>query len=112
MEEENPVVRLGDLIGRGGPLWGTASEDLNATLLAWGPGEGTPEHVNAERDVLVYVVAGSGTLELDGVAHALAAGDLALLPKGSTRRLVAGAGGIRYLTAHRARGGLRVGRAI
>ena len=34
-----------------------ASADLNATLLAWPPGEGTPDHVNADRDVLVGAVA-------------------------------------------------------
>ncbi len=42
-----------------GPAWGAASDDLNATLLVWGPGEGPPEHVNEERDVLMVVVAGS-----------------------------------------------------
>jgi quercetin dioxygenase-like cupin family protein len=110
VEEEAPVVSLAALTGRGGPLWGTASEELNATLLAWGPGEATPEHVNAERDVLVYVVAGSGSLELDGTAHALAAGDVAILPKGSRRRISAGADGIRYLTAHRRRTGLEIRR--
>jgi len=36
-----------------GPVWGTASEDLNATLLSWQAGGGPPEHVNEERDVLV-----------------------------------------------------------
>src|SRR5262245_42251088 len=38
-----------------GPLWGLASQELNATLLEWGPGEGPAEIVNAERDVLVFV---------------------------------------------------------
>ena len=41
----------------------------------------------------------------------LEAGDLALLRKGSTRRISAGPDGIRYLTAHRARGGLSIAAA-
>lgn len=102
-----PVVDL--LAGDGeGPLWGTASADLNATLLAWPAGAGTPEHVNAERDVLVVGVAGSGTLTVDGEAHACGAGTATLVAKGSTRRIGAGAAGIRYLTVHLRRGGLSI----
>ena len=44
-----------------GPLWGMASEELNATLLAWPAGHEVPEHVNAERDVLVVVLVGDAT---------------------------------------------------
>lgn len=103
----DPVVDL--LAGDGeGPLWGTASADLNATLLAWPAGAGTPEHVNAERDVLVVGVAGSGTLTVDGETHACGAGTATLVAKGSTRRLEAGAAGIRYLTVHLRRGGLSI----
>ena len=49
----------------GGPVWGDASDDLNATLLEWSAGTGPPEHVNDERDVLVFVVDGSAKLDLD-----------------------------------------------
>jgi len=36
-----------------GPVWGLESEELNTTLLGWGPGERPPgETVNSERDVL------------------------------------------------------------
>ena len=92
-----------------GPLWGLESEELNATLLDWGPGEGPPEEtVNAERDVLVFVHEGSLTLVLDGVEHELAAGSALIVEKGTRRRLVAGRDGVRYLTAHRRRGGLGI----
>ena len=102
-----PVVDL--LAGDGdGPLWGTASGDLNATVLAWPAGAGTPEHVNEERDVLVVGVAGSGTLTVDGEPHALGAGTAALVEQGSSRRIEAGAAGIRYLTVHLRRGGLSI----
>jgi quercetin dioxygenase-like cupin family protein len=87
----------------GGAVWGTASEDLNATILEWPPGGGPPEHVNESRDVALVVVAGSGTLELDGEASALAAGDVVVIPKGRRRRIEAGADGLRYVTVHRRR---------
>ena len=93
-----------------GPLWGTASDDLNATLLAWPPGEATPEHVNESRDVLVVVLAGDGVIEIDGEPLAVRAGTCALVEKGRRRRLTAGADGIRYLTVHLRRGGLELGR--
>lgn len=99
------IVDLTALEGRG-PAWGTASEELNATLLVWRPGEGQPEHVNAERDVAVVAIAGSGTLTVDGTDHPLVAGSLAIVPRGATRSVVAGADGLRCLTVHRRRGGL------
>jgi quercetin dioxygenase-like cupin family protein len=105
-------VTIVDLLagdGRG-PLWGTASADLNATLLAWPPGEGTPDHVNADRDVLVVVVDGDGMVELDGDGLRVRRGSCILVEKGRRRRIVAGDSGIRYLTAHVRRGGLQVGR--
>ena len=104
------VVHLLDRAGRG-PVWGTESDDLNATLLAWPAGEANPEHVNAERDVLLVVVSGSGSLRVEGEPHELTAGDAVVVPKGATRRLAAGPDGIRYLSVHRRRGGLQIGKA-
>jgi quercetin dioxygenase-like cupin family protein len=89
-------------------VWGAASEDLNATLLDWPAGEGPPEHVNPERDVLYVVVDGGGELTLDGEARALRAGDALIVDKGSSRALVAGPDGIRYVTAHVRREGLQI----
>ena len=89
-----------------GPAWGTASEELNATLLVWLAGEGQPEHVNDGRDVAVVVLAGSGRLSVDGTEHELTAGTLAIVPRGAARSIVAGQDGLRCLTVHRRRGGL------
>ena len=94
----------------GGPIWGAASADLNATLLEWPAGEGPAEHVNGERDVLYVVLAGSATLTVDGEARELRAGEPAIVEKGTRRALVAGPDGVRYLTAHRRRGGLELKR--
>jgi quercetin dioxygenase-like cupin family protein len=95
---------------RGGPVWGEASEDLNATLLEWGPGAGQPEHVNEERDVLVFVVEGSARLELDGTERELAPGEAAIALKGARRKLTAGRGGVRYLSVHLRRPPLQITR--
>lgn len=97
-------------MGRGGPVWGTASDDLNATLLEWPAGEGPPEHVNEERDVLYVVVSGSARLTVDGEPQELSAGEATIVGKGSRREIVAGADGVRYLTAHTRRGALELKR--
>jgi quercetin dioxygenase-like cupin family protein len=93
-----------------GPVWGAASADLNATLLEWPAGEGPPEHVNAERDVLYVVLDGSATLTVEGESRELAAGAATIVDKGARRTLVAGAAGVRYLTAHTRRGALELKR--
>lgn len=93
---------------RRGPIWGTESEELNATVLEWPPGEGPPEHVNESRDVALVVLEGSGELVLDGEARPLAAGEALVIPKGASRRVTAGPDGIRYATVHRRRGGLQI----
>ena len=104
------VVDLLALEGHG-PAWGTASEDLNATLLLWRAGEGQPEHVNEERDVALVALAGGGTLVVDGAEHSLLEGVLAIVPRGASRSVVAGPQGLRCLSLHRRRGGLAIGRA-
>jgi quercetin dioxygenase-like cupin family protein len=94
--------------GPGGPVRGLACEDLNATIVEWPGGGGPPEHVNAERDIVLVVVSGSVVLELDGERSAVAAGEIAVIPKGSLRRIVAGPEGVRYVTVHRRREGLEI----
>ena len=86
-----------------GPQWGMESFDLNATLLAWPTGEGVAEHRNDERDVLIVMLEGSASVRLDAVEHTLRGDDLLLLPCGSSRSLVAGPDGARYLSIHRRR---------
>jgi mannose-6-phosphate isomerase-like protein (cupin superfamily) len=92
---------------RGGPVWGAASEDINATKLVWPAGEGPAEHV-ADRDVLYAVLEGAVTLTVGGDPSELAAGDALIVGKGESRSLTAGPGGVTYLTAHRRRGGLQI----
>jgi mannose-6-phosphate isomerase-like protein (cupin superfamily) len=93
-----------------GPVWGAASDDLNATILEWPAGDGPGEHLNAERDVLFVVLDGSATLTIDSESAPFAAGEARIVPKNTRRAIVAGESGVRYLTAHVRRGGLRIER--
>ena len=93
-----------------GPLWGTATDDLNVTLLAWPAGHEVAEHVNDERDVLMVVVAGSATVQVDGAAAVLDAPAALVVPKGARRSIAAGPDGVRYVSAHLRRPGLQISR--
>jgi quercetin dioxygenase-like cupin family protein len=95
------------LEGRG-PVWGAESEDLNATLLVWSAGDGPPEHVNDERDVLIFIVDGAATVTVDGQEHELAAAEALIVGKGRRRCLTAAQGGVRYLSVHLRRPPLQV----
>jgi mannose-6-phosphate isomerase-like protein (cupin superfamily) len=94
----------------GGPVWGAASTDLNATVLEWRAGGGPAEHVNEHRDVLYVVLTGSATLTVEGESREFDAGEATIVDKGSLRALAAGPEGVRYLTAHVRRGGLEIKR--
>ncbi|HTI32299.1 MAG TPA: hemerythrin domain-containing protein [Miltoncostaea sp.] len=86
-----------------GVVWSATSRDLNVNLATWAAGAGVGGHVNAERDVLLVVLEGAGTVVVDGRAHALHAGSAAVVPAGSAREVRAGPAGIRYLSVHRRR---------
>lgn len=75
--------------GAGRALWRVAME----------PGAAGLEH-RFEVEQIWTVLAGGAELELDGRRLALAVGDTAVIPAGTTRRVVAGAGGPTAL-AHR-----------
>ena len=91
-----------------GPLWGMASSDLNATLLTWPAGHSLDEHVNAEVDVLLIVLEGSGLLTIDDRPVPLTRGTAVLIEKGSARSVRAGETGIRYVSVHKRRGPLQL----
>lgn len=91
-----------------GPLWGLASDDLNATLLSWRANRSTDPHVNDERDVLIFVVDGSATVTIDGEANELRPGLGLVVGKGRTRSVAAGTRGVRYLSVHLRRPPLQI----
>jgi len=107
------LVKLGDLLQADGDgaVWSLpANGDLNANLVRIGPNAGIDAHRNSEVDVLVLVRSGAGEIVVDGRVSSVAADDLMLIPRNSTRAIRAGERGLVYVTVHRARGPLTVGR--
>jgi hemerythrin-like domain-containing protein len=107
--EGSPVVNLSAGAGSG-PLWGTASEDLNATLLRWGPEVTTPEQASEERDILLLGVDGTGEVRIEGESYAFGAARAVLVEKRATFQIAAGASGLRYLSVHIRRPALQIAR--
>ena len=78
-----------DLLGCAGtgPLWGMASAELNATLLAWPPGHEVVDDAASELDVLLIVLEGGGTAKVDGQEHSLMPGSALLVDRCRTRAI-------------------------
>jgi quercetin dioxygenase-like cupin family protein len=100
--------------GAAGILWklADAGRQLDANLVRLAPGARVPAHAEPDLDVLVLVVAGTGELDADPrqPRTPLAAGALVWLPHGATRGIAAGEQGLSYVTVHRRRPGMRIGR--
>lgn len=95
---------------RAGALWRLAESgrQLDANLIRLPPDRRVDTHTEPDLDVLLVVVAGGGALHGGGRTIGLAEGALAWLPRGSTRSLAAGPGGLCYLTVHRRRPGMQI----
>lgn len=94
----------------GGAAWsiGVQPRDLDSNLVILPAGGGIGEHVGPDHDVLVVVLAGSGTITTERGEVELAPGELVLLPRRSRRAFTAGPEGLRHLTVHRRRPGLQI----
>lgn len=100
----------GSAAGREGVAWTLhESDDLNANLVRFEAGGGVGEHVNAEVDVLILGVSGSGLVNVDGEEHSLSSGVMVFVPRGARRSTRATSEGLAYLSVHRRRGPLRIG---
>ncbi|MFT3899089.1 MAG: DUF2249 domain-containing protein [Gordonia sp. (in: high G+C Gram-positive bacteria)] len=73
---------------------------LDANLIRLAPGGSIDTHTGGEVDVLVHILAGSGTVGTEGGDVAVTAGDLVWLPRFSRRSFAAGDDGLSYLTVH------------
>ncbi|MEU2183096.1 hypothetical protein [Streptomyces thermolilacinus] len=118
--EASVLARMADLVrampaDQGGTLWRLPVQErqLDANVVRLAPGAEVAVHVEPDLDVLVFVVSGQGRLETGGGAEpeALEAGCVVWLPHGARRGLAAGAHGLDYLTVHRRRPGMTIGRA-
>lgn len=97
-----------------GVAWKLAESgrQLDANVVRLPPGAGVGTHAEPDLDVLLLVISGTGELHTpdEGEPQPLAEGALVWLPHGSTRSLTAGDTGLGYLTVHRRRPGMRIGR--
>ncbi|MEO3751639.1 hypothetical protein [Streptomyces sp. B6B3] len=117
--ERGVLAELPELLGSdtarasGTILWRLTAErrQLDANLVRLGPGDRVAEHAEADLDVLLYVADGDGVLDLAGRSQGLRPGGVVWLPRGARRALAAGPDGLVYVTAHRRRPGMTIGRA-
>ncbi|MGO1566869.1 MAG: cupin domain-containing protein [Brachybacterium sp.] len=95
-----------------GAVWSIAEPDreLDSNLIRLPAGDSIPAHTGAEVDTLIHVVSGHGVLVTDAGEEPLRPGDLALLPRRTVRGFRAGEDGLEYLTVHRRRQSLQIGR--
>lgn len=111
-EPEPLVVRAVDvgavIRSHAGAAWAHEGTDLDVTMLSWGPGRVVADHVNDMREVLLVCLSGSGVARVDGIEYELAAGSLLVIPRGARRSILAGPGGLAYVSAHVARGPLQL----
>ncbi|MEU3656889.1 hypothetical protein AB0E67_29590 [Streptomyces sp. NPDC032161] len=93
-----------------GALWQLAEpgRELDANLVRLPAGAEVGEHQEDVLDVLLVVVAGGGRAVVAGEELDLTPTTVLWLPRTSRRALVAGPGGLAYLTVHRRRPGLTI----
>ncbi|MGB3633200.1 MAG: cupin domain-containing protein [Rubrobacteraceae bacterium] len=107
----NLAAPAAEAAGREGVIWTLGeSEDLNANLVSFSTGEGVGEHLNDEVDVIFLGVYGSGVVNVDGEDLHLSKGNLVFVPKGARRSTRSVSEDFAYLTVHRRRGPLRIGK--
>jgi quercetin dioxygenase-like cupin family protein len=95
-----------------GARWALAEpgRQLDANLVHLPAGHRVDTHTEPDLDVVLVVVAGGGIVATPDGEQALADGNIVWLPRGSTRSLTAGDSGLSYLTVHRRRPGLQIGK--
>lgn len=103
MAESETLDLAGWISDETGPLWGTATEQLNATFLSWRDGHEIAAHVNNEVDVVMIVISGEGEVEVDGKTQTLKPGSLVVLPKGTERAVRARSTPFSYVNVHQRR---------
>ncbi len=97
------AINIHSITGANGALWGTETEDLDATVVRWEESKGVETHTNNEVDVIMVVVSGSGQAVVDGEAQALEPGAVIVIPKGVGRSITATQGALTYLNVHKRR---------
>ena len=96
-------INVTKISGSNGAIWGTESDDLNATLVRWDAGKGVDAHVNSAVDVVMTVDSGDGSITVDDELFQISSGSELVIPKGALREITAGNDGITYLNVHQRR---------
>jgi uncharacterized protein (DUF2249 family)/quercetin dioxygenase-like cupin family protein len=88
-----------------GAIWQlqTRERDLDSNVIHLPENASIDPHTGPDLDVLLHVVAGTGTLTTERGELELRPGALILLPKHSLRQFTAGDDGLTYLTVHQRR---------
>ena len=66
--------------------------NLQLVLMAIQPGDEIGEEVHDDRDQFFRIEAGTGTIEIDGVAHQVEADDGIIVPQGARHNVIASGG--------------------
>lgn len=107
---ENPIVqdlpRLARLAVGMKPVWSHQGEHLSLNLISCAAGQGVGRHRNTEVEVVLIAIDGDGSVELNGVWHAIGPGQMVIIPKGALRATRCNSDHFAYLTCHRSRSGL------
>jgi quercetin dioxygenase-like cupin family protein len=103
------AVDLGSVDGEGGVVWSASPEGVHVNLVVLAPGQSIAAHRNDSLDVLLVLLDGTATATVRDAAVDLEPTDALLVPKGATRAMTAGSGGVRYLTVHAQRPPLAIG---
>lgn len=95
-----------------GVLWrlSETGRQLDANLVHLAPRQHIDVHAEPDLDVLIVVMDGTGDLRAVDLSMRLTAGLVAWLPRGSSRSLAAGDQGLAYVSVHRRRPGMQIGR--
>ncbi len=93
-----------------GAIWrlDISQRQLDANVIYIQPDDRIETHIGPDLDVLMHVLGGTGQIAAGAHSMALQAGALVWLPRRSQRSITAGPAGLRYLTVHVKRPGLRI----
>lgn len=100
------ILDLANILAGGGSgaILSHETTDLDINLVRFSHGSGVAEHINREVDVVLVVVQGEGTLEVDDVSYPLRPGISVVIPKGTMRSIQSAHSNVLgYLSIHRRR---------
>lgn len=104
------IVYPNDADTRAGVVWRLQEPErqVDANLVHLAPGGRIDWHTERQRDVLLVILSGTGTVHTDDGHLPLIGGTMLWLPRNTRRSLTAGPDGLTYVTTHQRRNGLQI----